>query len=106
MRTIALTLAAVGVLSATGFLVWHGTPESAAAPSGAGEEMRTIPLNSCYATFEGNGLKELGISASREIRERTSGGASNVALLRGADLAAAVRAASRVFAGGWPADAP
>src|SRR5262245_59315682 len=74
-------------------------------PAGKAEDgTRTIPLESCYATPDVSGCTHLkrggGETYSFDLQELIRGnnsGASNAALVRGKDIADAVRATRRVF---------
>jgi hypothetical protein len=79
------------------------------------EEAKKILLGSIYSTSRQKGLKLVdqgqGDQAFRlQIRElqqqAVKMGASNVFLVRGDDIAAAVKATWKVFAGGYPATEP
>jgi hypothetical protein len=77
------------------------------------DPVRTIPLGSCYSTFDGSGCRQLtqGISESPgqelgRIYAKHQGGASNVVLVHGKDITAAVKAACGPLIGGAPADTP
>lgn len=96
---------AIGVLSASA-----QPPPKAESPA---DKVRTIPLESCYATFGGSGCKFLLASdrephghALLELIRRHESGASNVVLVRAKDIANAVSGARRTFAGGGVGDTP
>ncbi len=77
--------------------------------------LRAIPLESCYATpgvrggcklITDGGREPHGFDLSELYRENLArgGGAMNVALVRGGDIAAAVKATRRAFAADWQTD--
>jgi hypothetical protein len=107
MRMHVLVFVAIGGLGMTIVGAARGRPAPAPA-----EKVRMIPLESCYATEGVSGcphLKRVGEPYAFDLNElirdnRT--GASNVALVRGKDIAAAVKAARWTFAAGMRADAP
>jgi hypothetical protein len=80
--------------------------------SGA-EEGRQIPLESIYSTTGQKGLKALKMRLDEPqgqelqgIARGYRGGASDVFLVRGKDIAAAVKAARQAFTAGQSADGP
>lgn len=84
--------------------------QTAPAPPG---EWRTVPLESCYATFGGSGCTIVRGGdtdpygpALQRVLSQAPGGASNLVLVRGGDIAAALRATRVAFTGGISADAP
>jgi hypothetical protein len=108
MRMKAFALAAAGAL---GVVSIPGQPPTPAAPVPA-EKVRMIPLESCYATRGVSGcphLKRVGEPYSFDLNELirdNRAGASNVALVRGKDIAGAVKATRWIFAAGRRADTP
>jgi len=114
MRVLVSILWAAGATSAAGILLAWQTPfTSVAAAPAPPEESRTIPLESCFATFDGSGCKYLRSSDAEpygydlgQIYLHRKSGASNVVLVRGKDVVAAVRAVRWAFTGGMPADTP
>jgi hypothetical protein len=115
MRAGVLTSLAGGLLGvlSVGALLWRPAPASVAMQPPAPEESRTIPLESCYATFGGSGCMYL-MDSPREpqgpdlaaIYRDHKGGASNVVLVRGNDITAAVKAARWAFTTIQWADTP
>lgn len=105
-RTLVLVAAgAAGVVSALG-----QPPPKADAPV---EQVRTIPIDSCYATNGVSGGKHISDGSEEpyaldlgELIRGNRSGASNVALVRGKDIAGAVRATRWTFATSYGADAP
>jgi hypothetical protein len=108
-----LTAALVMVMLAAVVLLLQLQHETLAAPPETPAERRVIAPGSCYATFEGSGCKTLirnpdephGYDLAQLLRDH-KGGPSNVILVRGNDIAAAVRATRFAFTGGRSADTP
>jgi hypothetical protein len=105
MRAFALlAVGAFGVASAPG-----QQPPKTDPPA---EKVRTIPLESCYATEGVSGcphLKRVGEPYSFDLNElirNNRTGASNVALVGGKDIAGAVKATRWTFAASHRADVP
>jgi hypothetical protein len=116
MRSLPLALPATLVVCAlvtAGILLPHSEQLSFAAPAEAPEETRVIPLQSCYATFAGSGCKVIrrdrrepyGYDLEQLFQDH-KGGASNVVVVRGNDIGAAVRATRWAFTTGRSAEEP
>src|SRR4051794_20769803 len=82
-------------------------------PAGkADEPTRYIPLQSCFSTPEVSGCTHIKLGGERysfdfeELKRGHNAGASNVALLRGKDIADAIKSTRSIFTGGVRADAP
>lgn len=113
MKRVPLILIAVGMLSAAGILACSPSTTSVAAAPDRQDGARTIPLGSCYATFGGSGCKYVSDGANDphgydmgQLFREYKGGVSNVVLVRGDDIAAAVKATRWAFTAGLPADTP
>lgn len=107
-----MTLWAAGAVSAGILLMWHPSPASVVAAPVPPEESRTIPLESCDTTSSGGPCRWLRRTDTepygadlQQLDAKPPGGTPNVLLVRGKDIAAAVRAARLGFTGGR-ADAP
>src|SRR5262245_48083720 len=94
-------------------LVVAGAAISSQPPAGTEEATKTIPLESCYATFGGSGCQFILRGGDRphaadleELLRNNRAGASNLALVRGKDIAQAVRATRWTFSAGQRAEAP
>jgi len=116
MRSVPVALLATAVLSgavAAGILLQGSEHLSFAAPPEAPEETRAIPLESCYANFGRGGWKIIrddsrepyGYDQAQLFRDH-KGGASNIVLVRGNNIAAAVKATRWAFTAGRWADTP
>src|SRR4029078_2139955 len=116
MRSVPVALLATAVLSgavAAGILLQGSEHLSFAAPPEAPEETRAIPLESCYANFGRGGWKIIrddsrepyGYDLAQLFRDH-KGGASNIVLVRGNNIAAAVKATRWAFTAGRWADTP
>jgi len=107
MRMRALALLAAGAL---GVASAPGQPPPKSNPPA--EKVRMIPLESCYATEGVSGcphVKRVDEPYSFDLNElirNNRTGASNVALVRGKDIAGAVKATRWTFAASHRADIP